>query len=176
MNNLFVDYLKQNTMFILLLLCTTTLYAQEDRSLFWSNVHFGGGIGLSFGDGFFSGTLAPSAIYDFNDQFALGVGLSGTYNSQKNLYSSTILGGSILGLYNIIPQLQVSAEFEELHVSRAYEGFLERPNDDYWYPALFVGVGYRQGNFTIGLRYDLLYDSVKSVYANAYVPFVRVYF
>src|SRR5690554_2004301 len=71
---------------------------------FWENVRFGGGIGLGFGDGFFSGTLAPSAIYQFNPQFAVGVGLSGTYNNQKNRYTSTILGGSIMTFYNIIPR------------------------------------------------------------------------
>jgi len=53
---------------------------------FWQNVRFGGGIGLSFGDGFFSGTLAPSAIYEFNNQFALGIGLNGTYAKRKYIY------------------------------------------------------------------------------------------
>ncbi len=149
--------------------------AQGQKSEFWSHVRFGGGIGLSFGDGFFSGTLAPSAIYDFDEKLSLGVGLNGTYNTQKNVYSSTVLGGSVLALYNIIPQLQISAEFEELHVSRTYDNglFLD---DNYWYPGLFLGAGFRQRNFTIGIRYDVLYDRERSTYANAYMPFVRVYF
>ena len=149
--------------------------AQDQKSQFWSHVRIGGGIGLSFGDGFFSGTLAPSAIYDFNDKFSLGVGLNGTYNKEKNFYESTIVGGSILGLYNVIPQVQISTEFEQLHVSRSYDNSLFL-NDTYWQPALFLGAGFRQNNFTIGLRYDVLYDTAKSVYASAYVPFVRVYF
>ena len=41
--------------------------------------------------------------------------------SEKDLYRSTIIGGSILGFYNVIPQLQISAEFEELHVTRNYD-------------------------------------------------------
>ena len=150
--------------------------AQEQESNFWSQVRIGGGIGLSFGDGFFSGTLAPSAVYDFNEQFSFGLGLNGTYNKQKGLYKSTIVGGSILGLYNVIPQLQISAEFEELHVNRNYDNSIFLLDDNYWYPALFLGAGFRQQNFTIGLRYDVLYSSSKSVYASAYVPFVRVYF
>ena len=150
--------------------------AQEQKSEFWSNVRIGGGIGLSFGNDFFGGTLAPSAIYDFDEKLSLGVGLTGSYNRQKNFYKSTILGGSLIGLYNIIPQLQVSAEFEELHVTRKYDSRLTTINDDFWYPALFVGAGFRQQNFTIGIRYDVLYDNGKSIYANAYVPFVRVYF
>ena len=95
---------------------------------------------------------------------------------QKNFFESTIIGGSVLGLYNVIPQLQISTEFEQLHVSRSYDNSLLLLNDDYWYPALFLGAGFRQNNFTIGLRYDVLHDSAKSVYASSYVPFVRVYF
>lgn len=141
-----------------------------------SPVRFGGGIGLSFGSGYFSGTLAPSAIYQFNDQFALGVGLSGTYSSLKNRYTSTIVGGSVLALYNVIPEIQLSAEFEELNVTRKYKYDGLNPSDNYWYPGLFLGVGFHTGNVAVGIRYDVLYDREKSIYADAYVPFVRVYF
>ena len=157
-------------------LVVQTGISQEQKSQFWSNVRLGGGLGLSFGNEFFSGTIAPSAIYEFNEQFALGLGGNFTYNSQKNLYKTTIVGGSVLGLYTIIPELQLSAEFEQLNVSRTYESDLQIPDDHYWYPALFVGAGYRTGNFTAGIRYDVLYDEDESIYASAWVPFVRVYF
>lgn len=153
-----------------------SLKAQDDSFKFWDHVRFGGGLGLSFGDGFFSGTIAPSAIYEFNDQFALGVGLNGTYNSLKNTYKSTIVGGSILSLFNVIPELQFSAEFEELNVSRKYDTAFAIEDENYWYPALFLGAGYRNQNFTMGIRYDVLYDSNRSIYANAWMPFVRIYF
>lgn len=143
---------------------------------FWKHVRFGGGIGLSFGDGFFSGTLAPSAIYEFNPQFALGVGLNGTYNSQKNFYKSTIFGGSILGFYNPMREIQLSAEFEELNVSRNWEDNLGIADENYWYPALFIGAGYSTQNVTIGIRYDVLYDRDKSIYADPWMPFIRVFF
>ncbi|HLT32931.1 MAG TPA: hypothetical protein VKZ98_03995 [Aquaticitalea sp.] len=143
---------------------------------FWRPVRFGGGIGISFGDGFFSGTLAPSAIYEFNDQFALGVGLNGTYNSRKNFYRSTIFGGSVLGLFNPIQEIQLSAEFEELNVHRNWEDDLGIEDQNYWYPALFIGIGYRTQHVTIGIRYDVLYDEDKSIYADPWIPFVRVYF
>lgn len=175
-----LSFKLQKLMILLLFFTTTTsLKAQDQSSTFWSNVRIGGGLGLSFGDGFFSGTLAPSAIYDFNEQFSLGVGLNATYNKQKNFYESTILGGSVIGLYNVIPQLQLSAEFEELNVNRKYDPgvvFITQPETNYWYPALFLGAGFRQQHFTIGLRYDVLYDDAKSVYASAFIPFVRVYF
>lgn len=164
---------------VLLMVVSHTLMSQttnNEPNDFWKHVRFGGGIGLSFGDGFFSGTLAPSAIYEFNPQFALGVGLNGTYNSFKNNYKSTIFGGSLIGLYNPIRELQVSAEFEELNVSRKWEDNLGIEDQNYWYPALFVGLGYGNQNFTVGIRYDVLYDRDKSIYANAWMPFVRVFF
>ena len=143
---------------------------------FWNHVRFGGGIGLSFGDGFFSGTLAPSAIYEFSHQFSLGIGLNGTFNKQKNTYKSTVLGGSLIGLFNPIPEIQLSTEFEELNVSRNWDDRFARANENYWYPALFVGAGFRTRHVTIGIRYDVLYDKDKSIYADPWAPFVRVYF
>jgi hypothetical protein len=162
--------------FIIFYTCSNLLNAQQSNNEFWNHVRFGGGIGLSFGDGFFSGTLAPSAIYEINNYVALGVGLNGTFNSQKDFYKSTILGGSIITLFNPADAIQLSAEFEELHVNRKYESFYNLPDDVYWSPALFIGAGYRSGNVTFGIRYDLLYDQDKSIYANAWAPFVRFYF
>lgn len=141
-----------------------------------SGMRYGGGIGLSFGNGYFSGSIAPSAIYEFDDQFALGGSLTGAYSSFKDHYTSTIVGGSIIGLYNVIPQIQLSTEFEELNISRKYEYDGGNFKENYWYPGLFLGVGFRSGNFTAGIRYDLLFDREKSMYSDAYVPFVRVYF
>ncbi|WP_323027224.1 hypothetical protein [Gelidibacter japonicus] len=156
--------------------CLAQLRTTQSSSDFWSHVRFGGGIGLSFGDGFFSGTLAPSAIYEFNEQFAFGVGLNGTYNKRKDLYKSTVFGGSLIGLFNPITEIQLSAEFEELNVSRNWDDRYARPNENYWYPALFLGLGYRSHNVSVGIRYDVLYDEGKSIYGDAWVPFVRVYF
>jgi len=161
---------------ILFLIFNLNVYAQDQKSQFWSHVRIGGGLGLSFGEGFFSGTLAPSAVYDFNDKLSLGVGLNITYNTEKYFYKSTILGGSILGLYNVIPQLQLSVEMEQLHVSRNYEDQILLYDENYWIPALFLGAGYRQNNFTIGMKIDVLYNSSRSIYASPYIPFVRVYF
>ncbi|MCG2417683.1 alpha-ketoglutarate decarboxylase [Aequorivita sp. F47161] len=162
---------------LLFLFCITAVFSQKNKNEFWQHVRFGGGFGLSFGDGFFSGTIAPSAIYQFNDQFAAGVAFNGTYASLKNDTNATILGGSVLALYNVVPEIQLSAEFEELHVSRKYK-YLGSPDvmRNYWYPALFFGVGFRSNNFTVGIRYDVLYDADESIYANAFAPFVRMYF
>lgn len=172
---------KTSILIVLLSLCSFALMAQSINSNgassdFWNHVRFGGGIGLSFGDGFFSGTLAPSAIYQFNEQVALGVGLTGTYNTQQDYYKSSVIGASILGLVNPIPQIQLSAEFEELNVNRKWDSRTGYADENYWYPALFLGAGYSSGQVTFGIRFDVLYDQNKSIYSESWVPFVRVYF
>ncbi|NNE77908.1 MAG: alpha-ketoglutarate decarboxylase [Pricia sp.] len=142
---------------------------------FWNRVRFGGGIGLSFTNGGFNSSISPSAIYQINDQFATGAGLSFNY---ARFGDDRLLayGGSILSLYNPISFLQLSAEFEQLRINRslALEGANVERN--YWSPALFLGIGYNDRNFTLGIRYDILYNDDKSIYANAWMPFVRVYF
>ena len=167
---------KLPVLFIFVICFSISSNAQETPSQFWQQVRFGGGIGLSFGDGFFSGTLAPSAIYEFNDQLAFGVGLNGSYNTLKNTYKSTIIGGSVLSLFNVIRELQFSSEFELLNVNRNYDSSLGFADENYWYPALFLGGGFRSNNVTFGIRYDVLYNIDRSIYANAWAPFVRVYF
>lgn len=153
-----------------------TVQGQIDNYQPQSRIRYGGGIGLSFGNGTFSGSISPSAIYQFDKNFALGIGLNAAYSSWKNHYTSTVLGGSVIGLYNVIPEIQFSAEFEELNVSRKYEYIDGNLRENYWYPALYLGVGFRAGNFTMGIRYDVLYDKEKSIYAEPYAPFVRIYF
>ncbi|MDN3664233.1 alpha-ketoglutarate decarboxylase [Algibacter miyuki] len=152
------------------------LHAQQFRGDFWEHVKYGGSIGLNFGNEYFTATLAPNAMYQFNNTFSLGVGLNGTYNSQKNVYKSTILGGSIIGFVNPINEIQLSAEFEQLNVNRRYNVNLNIEDTNYWIPALYFGAGYRNGNITFGVRYDVLYDDEKSIYSQAWAPFVRFHF
>ena len=164
--------------FILLMLSafgplTAQNMAPEER--FFDNVRFGGSLGLSFSNGFFNASLAPKAVYDFNQYTSLGVGLLGSYTNASN-YTSFNYGGSVLGLLRPVKFLQLSAEFEELHVSRDWEFDGANVEESYWYPALFLGAGYTNGPITIGVRYDVLYDKEKSIYGNALMPFVSVYF
>jgi len=167
---------KSKLLLLALLLCLANHSYGQDRSDFWNRVRFGGGIGLSFGNGFFSGTLAPAAIYQVSPLVAMGVGLNATYNSVENEYSSTVLGGNVMALFNPIPQLQISTEFEQLNVNRKFDSRFGLANENYWYPALFIGAGFRNNNVTFGVRYDVLYDQDRSIYANAWMPFVRVFF
>ena len=179
MKNVLIKRTKFQFLAILFCLISTSLLCQNNntgQSDFWNHVRFGGGIGLSFGNGFFSGTLAPSAIYQFNPQVAVGLGLSGTYNTSKDFYKSSIIGGSLISIFNPIREVQLSAEFEELNVSRKWDNRTGFKDENYWYPALFLGAGFNSGPVTVGIRYDVLYDRNKSIYADAWIPFVRVYF
>jgi len=166
------------TLFILFLpLATFQLTAQYQgaNSDFWNNVQYGGGIGIGFTNGGFNSSLSPTAIYNVSDQFATGIGLNLNYakfNSDK-LFA---YGGSILSFYHPINFLQLSAEIEQLRINRSYGLIGTNLEDNYWSPALFIGLGYRNQNVTFGMKYDLLYDSNKSIYANRLMPFIRVYF
>ena len=161
---------------------TCGLFAQEQnnapnpQSDFWRKVQFGGGIGLSIGSGYTDITLTPSAIYPVNPIVALGLGLQLGYVSQKNYYTSFVYGASVIGLINPIPQIQLSVELEETNANTDYQSPGGNVSQNYWNTALYLGAGYRTGNVTIGLRYDVLFDPNRSFYGDALMPFVRIYF
>lgn len=142
---------------------------------FFDHVRFGGSLGASFSNGNFSGYLAPKAVYDFNPYFSAGLGTMGSYTNGSN-YTAWTFGGSVIGLTRPFPALQLSAELEENYVSRNFEFDGNNLNDNFWTPALFLGIGYINGNVTVGIRYDLLHDDQKSIYANAFMPFVTILF
>tara|TARA_R110000744_G_scaffold55809_2_gene117938 strand:- start:197 stop:760 length:564 start_codon:yes stop_codon:yes gene_type:complete len=169
--------LKKMLFTLLVTINIISSFAQNSNNTsdFWNHVRFGGGIGLGFINNGFNGSISPSAIYQFNDQFAAGTSLNFSYakfNDDKFL----AYGGSVLSLFNPIPQLQLSTEFEQLRINRTLYSQTINIEDNYWLPAFFVGIGYSTPNVTFGLRYDLLYNDNKSLYGNALMPFARVYF
>lgn len=156
-------------------------YGQGDtipkpRSNFWRHVQFGGGLALNFGSDYTDITIAPSGIYNFNEQFAFGTGIQYSYVNQKNYYTSNLYGVSLIGLYNPMPFLQLSLELEEVNVNNTYQDITGDFHDNFWSTGLFVGAGYRSQNVTFGGRFNLLFDKNKNVYGDAFMPFVRVYF
>jgi len=148
----------------------------NSKTEFWRNVQFGGGIGLGFGSGFTNITLAPSAVYNINPILSAGVGLQVGYAREKNYYTSTVYGTSLIGLINPIPEVQLSVEIEEINAATNYQLQGGNLSTNYWNTGLYLGAGYRTGNVTMGGRYDVLYNANKSIYNNAFMPFVRVYF
>lgn len=162
-----------------ILLFSGSVFAQEQTNTptdFWNNVRFGGGIGMSFGSGYTDVFLAPSAIYVVNETFSVGTGLHLGYASQSNYYTSFLYGASVIGLINPFPEIQLSAELQEINASINYKVYGENLSNNYWTTGLYLGAGYRTGNVTIGVRYDVLYDANKSIYGDPFMPFVRVYF
>jgi hypothetical protein len=147
----------------------------NEQNEFWEKVQFGGGIGLNFGSGYTEISVAPSAIYNFNQYVAFGLGAQYSYQKQKNYYASHLYGGSIIGLFNPIKEIQLSAELEQLRVNVDLDGSNSN-SQDYWNTGLFLGAGYRTGNVTLGVRYNVLFNENDNVYGDAFMPFVRVYF
>lgn len=165
--------------YICTLLCIgffTCSFAQDTEKRFLDNVRFGGSVNLGFGNDYFTGGIAPSAVYDFNRYFSVGVGPSFSYTSAGN-FNALTLGFSESLLFRPYQGLRLSVDFEQYYVDLNQDlqdgTKFERT---YTYPAIFLGVGYTTGNITAGLRYDILYDRDDSIYGNALVPFVAVYF
>lgn len=169
---------------ILVSLFSNHTIAQEENNVidnntqFWDKVQFGGGLGLGIGSGYTDISVMPSAIYNVNEIVAVGLGLQFGYLASKNYYDSYVYGGSIIGLVNPIPEIQLSAELEQVRVNTDYDARNGFPSysDNFWNTALYLGAGYRTGSVTVGARYDVLFDDDRSLYGSAFMPFVRVYF
>ncbi|WP_348823775.1 hypothetical protein [Flavobacterium aestuarii] len=148
------------------------------RSSFWEKVQFGGGFGLSFGSGYTDISVAPSAIYNVNPYLATGIGLQASYVSSKGYYDSGVYGVSFLTFINPIPEIQFSINLNESYVNNHYDAYngYNSYTDNFWNTALFLGAGYRTGNVTVGLAYNVLFDENDNVYGDAVMPFVRAYF
>ncbi len=154
---------------------TASAQALNSTTNFWDNVRFGGGFGLGFGNDTFNASISPNAIYQVNNQLAIGSGLNLNYSKFRDS-KLVAYGASVLSYYSILPSIQLSAEFEQLRINRKFELDGANIEDNYWNPALFLGIGYANRNITFGVRYDVLYKENKSIYSNAFMPFVRVYF
>ncbi len=164
---------KSYSIFIFTLFFSFTLFSQsitDSKSSFWDNVQFGAGLVFNSSNIATNIGVSPSAIYNFNDSFSAGISVSYLYSKQRNISKPlNAYGTSIIALFNPIAELQVSSEYEI--------NFLRQGELSQTVPALYFGVGYRTGrNIAVGVRYDVLYNENKSLYASAITPFVRVFF
>lgn len=177
-----LEKVSKSILVVITLLFSFGLFAQGQQNMptqqndFWTHVQFGGGIGMGFGSGYTDITISPSAIYNINSIVAVGTGLQFGYVSAKNDYTSTIYGASLIGLLNPVPQVQLSAELEQIRVNTDYQYDGADISKSFWNTALYLGAGYRTGNVTVGIRYDVLFNDNRSYYSEAFMPFVRVYF
>jgi hypothetical protein len=77
-----------------------------------------------------------------------------------------------MALYNPYKELELSVEYEDLYVKQDYNGI----KNNFWSPALFGGMGYRYGPVVAGFKFNFLFDRKKSIYQDAFIPFIRIYF
>jgi hypothetical protein len=180
---------KCNSLLFLLICFSTSITSlaqdvENEKPNFFDNVSFGGGLGLSVGNGIFIASVSPTAVYHFNEYFSAGPGLQYSYQSGRN-FNTSLYGASLLALANPHPQIQLSAEVEQIRFNINEEGFQQNSDgtisavafsENGWNTALFLGAGYRAGPATIGLRYNVLFRENDTIYASAFVPFVRVFF
>lgn len=192
--------LKNLIAFLLLIFSTSVVLAQEKFSLYDNSNYafqtentitkpsifeqtspdfkkhwtFGGNLGLSFWNDGTSILIGPKAYYNFSPKFLTGFGISYMYSEYKYYnysYHSNSYGGSVLAGYRPIYFLQISAEYEGLQTN--YSGYY---SDEYFVSALYLGISYVTGPVSFGIRYDVLYDTNKSIYSSAWNPFVGLYF
>ncbi len=154
-------------------------FYQPRTTTFFSDVQFGGALGLGFGSGFTNIAIAPTALKPITEQFAAGLGLQFNYLRSKGFYESTSYGVNVLGIYSPVEMIQLSGELEQLRVNNTLWTDFSKTNtiqDNFWNTALFLGAGYTSGNVTIGVRYNVLYKESDLVYNQAWMPFIRVFF
>lgn len=176
--------LKNYLSFLIFCILSFSVFSQEEnkpetkeKSEFWKKVRFGGGLGLDFTNNVTSVNISPSAIYQANSKFYTGAGINfGYQNFRASDTRQFNYGVSLINLYNPVNGLQLSGELEYTFVNRTYEANGVKLKDNFNFPSLFIGAGYNVGNFSAGLRYDLLYNEDKSLYSSALVPFARVFF
>ena len=165
---------------LFLILSCNVIFGQQNATItkneikFWDHVQFGGTLGLGFATGITDIALAPSAIYNVNEYVALGMGLQYKFLRQKDFYTSHFYGASAIVFVNPIPEIQLSAELEQLRVNLRFDRNTF-PSENFWNTALFVGAGYRSNYATVGIRYNVIEDK-NSLYNSAFMPFVRFYF
>ncbi|MEM1001226.1 MAG: alpha-ketoglutarate decarboxylase [Bacteroidota bacterium] len=171
-------YLSLGLFIALVLGCNMKIMSQSlnnNEPNFWDNVRFGGSLGLGFGDGYFNGTITPSAVYDFNRYVSVGTAVNFSYVYERDFFESYVVGISLFGLFNPIPEIQLSVEPQQSFVTRNFDPRTEFADENYWVSALFLGAGFNTGNVTIGIQYDVLHDPGRSIFIDAWYPFVRVF-
>lgn len=171
-----IIYLKLFYLLLFIVIGHFSCHGQSNtaKSDFMSRVRFGGELGVQFGNNITQVTVAPSAIYAFNQYVSAGAGLRVGYLQERNFYDAWIYGGSLIALFNPIREIQLSAELEQLRYNFDYDSptFVD---EDFWNTGLYLGAGYNSGNVVIGIRYNVLFDNDK-FNSEPWFPFVRVYF
>ena len=154
---------------------STSVVVIDSTSKKESRLKFACGFGLNF-VGATNISLSPNLIYRASDKINLGFGLQGSYAAVKDLQKTTTFGFNAVSIYTPTKKISMLLELVQLNVTTKIETPIEDKNS-YWDTALFVGAGINITNkFTIGAKYNLLYNEDESVYTSPVVPFVNIIF
>ena len=160
----------------------TTTVSQKKVYQYQPSWSFGGNIGLSFWNGGTDILIAPKAYYNVSPKFLTGFGITYIYSSaednRSNKYSQNSFGPSVMVAVRPVPMFQLSAEYEGLQTNGSYRSSVDIGDYDYsyWNNALYLGASFVSRNVSFGVRYDLLYDTTRSVYSSAWSPVIGFYF
>lgn len=147
---------------------------EQQRPAYPRHWSFGGFFSMSFWNGGTDILVAPKAYYHLSPKFLTGFGVTYIYSDSNDAlfgYHSNSIGGSVMAGVRPVPMLQLSAEYEGLNTTRG--GAFA---DTYWNNALYLGASFVTGHVSFGLRYDVLYDSSRSVFGSAWTPVIGFYF
>ncbi len=158
---------------LILLLSFTKMQGQQKNKKY--NFYGGFGLGISTDYTYFS--IQPGIIYHWNNKIHSGMGVQYSYMKSNRTYdnigySYNIYGFNLISMYYPIKNMEFSIEFEDLYIRQKYSNLI----NSYWSPAIFGGMAYRYGNLVAGLKFNFLYDRKTSIYQDAFIPFVRIYF
>lgn len=159
----------KKTIFLLFLFFSISTFSQKTD--FWNRVQYGGGFTVGFTNNQTTIGISPSAIYNFDNGFALGTSINYLYSKFDNTITN-LYGASIISLYQTKFGVQLSGDFDYHFATQKSFGNSINTN----FPALHLGIAYNQGRFAIGIRYDVLYDENTSVFASPFSPVIRFYF
>ncbi len=141
--------MKKVIFVILILFLSSHVFAQQDtvqvkeqkKSTHYSQVYYGGELGLNiFGD-VFRIRVAPLVGYKISPKASIGAKVAYEYLNYSNSdFTANNYGASVFGRYRVIPQLYVHGEF----VYASYEFQTFTGSDREWVPFILLGGGYVQ--------------------------------
>ncbi len=154
--------------------------SKNNMGSFKDRVYFGGNFGLWFSDSYSYVELSPVMGYRITPKLSSGAGIIYQYIRRKYYYSNgddltkstNVYGGKVFARMDLFQPVFAYAEFEDLSYEY-YNPYLNRFKRE-WVPGLFLGGGVmqpfgRKGGIGIMLLYNVLFDSQKSPYNDAFV-------
>lgn len=172
--------LKKLLFLLSILACQYSAFSQletEEKNNFWTKVRYGGRVNLGFGNNGTNIVLAPVAIYSVSPKVGVGASVSFGYSNFRNIDVSQFnYGASAILNYYPIREILMSAELEQTFVNRIIETGSGDIRNNFNFPALYLGLGYRLQNISFGFRYDVLYNDNRNIYNSALSPFIGVFF